>query len=108
MSATMDVRYDEGTAAVSLADGTRVERGETVTVSEELGKQLVAQGWLQIKGGKPVDPPAPKPTDAAVEKADELDVDPSKVKGTGGPKHNQVTVSDVKDAAESDAPKEDK
>lgn len=101
MSDTMDVQYDEGSPAVSLADGTVAERGKPCTVSGEIGKQLVEQGWTEVKGGKPIDPTPPKPTDAAIELAEELGINVASVKGTGGQNKNQVTVDDVEEFAET-------
>lgn len=43
----MEVLYREGAAAVVLKDGTRAQRGEPVTVSDGVGKRLLAQGWEQ-------------------------------------------------------------
>lgn len=43
------VQYDEGAAAVYLADGTYAERGKPVSVPVEVGKQLLEQGWHEAK-----------------------------------------------------------
>jgi hypothetical protein len=45
----MDVTYTEGPLAVSIPETNQeVKRGEVVTVSDTLGKQLVAQGWQEV------------------------------------------------------------
>lgn len=45
MSSTMTVYYDEGSTSKTLRDGTVVKRGVPVTVSESVGKKLIAQGF---------------------------------------------------------------
>jgi hypothetical protein len=52
----MDVQYDEGVDSVQLEDGTLVKRGESVTVSAEIGQELCKQGWEQVN--VPTTPPA--------------------------------------------------
>jgi hypothetical protein len=42
----MKVRYSEGLAEVTVEGVSEpVKRGETVEVDDEVGKQLVKQGW---------------------------------------------------------------
>ncbi len=48
----MKVKFTEGPAARLVEEVGRVERGETVTVSEECGKRLVSQGWKQVGKAK--------------------------------------------------------
>lgn len=49
----MDVRYEKGAAATLLRDVGRVERGETASVPDEQGEQLIAQGWEKVKASRP-------------------------------------------------------
>lgn len=49
---SMDVKYTDGAAAVLLDGVGRVERGQTVKVSPETGKQLIAQGWKSVEKTK--------------------------------------------------------
>lgn len=69
MSDTMDVQFNEGSTAVSLAelDGQRVERGVPVTVPREIGEQLVKQGWEEVGGStsKPSPQAASSPQSAS-------------------------------------------
>jgi hypothetical protein len=52
----MKVKYSDGPAAVLLdAAGREVKRGEAVEVPPETGKQLLAQGWVEVKS--PSHPP---------------------------------------------------
>lgn len=99
-SAKKVVQYDEGEASVVLTDGTVAERGKPVEVDAEMADRLVEQGWTEVRNGKPVDPPPPHPTEAAIELADELGINPAAVTGTGGANKNQVTVEDVEKYAE--------
>jgi hypothetical protein len=46
---TMEVQYDEGSAALQVEGVGRVERGTPATVSRELGEKLVEQGWREVK-----------------------------------------------------------
>lgn len=46
------VQYSEGAAAVTLPDGTLVERGQAVEVNADLAKQLEEQGWERVGGKK--------------------------------------------------------
>lgn len=43
----MKVKYTAGPRA-RLTEAGRVERDEPVEVSEELGKQLIKQDWVQV------------------------------------------------------------
>lgn len=46
----MKVRYKEGPDALVIATvGVKAERGEAVEVPNEIGEQLVAQGWDEVK-----------------------------------------------------------
>jgi len=46
----MQIRYSEGPLSVSVpALNREIKRGEVVTVPDDLGKQLVVQGWEQVK-----------------------------------------------------------
>ena len=45
----MKVKYAEGSVALAVPVVGRVERGETVEVPDEMGRQLVNQGWQEIK-----------------------------------------------------------
>lgn len=98
---TRDVQYDEGEASVALEDGQIAERGKPITVSTELATKLEEQGWSEVKDGKPVDPAPPKPTQSAIELADDLEINIGAIEGTGGPNKNQVTVEDVEAFAEA-------
>lgn len=55
----MKVKFTEGPSALSV-NGERVERGEPVEVSKELGEQLLAQGWKKAGGSQK--PATEKPT----------------------------------------------
>jgi hypothetical protein len=54
----MKVKYEGGSAAVTVDRVGRVERGSTIEVDDQVGKQLVEQGWKKVgsstskKGGK--------------------------------------------------------
>lgn len=46
----MKVKQAGGSAAVIVDGVGRVERGATIEVDEQLGKQLVEQGWKKVGG----------------------------------------------------------
>lgn len=54
----MKVQYDEGVESLVIsACGVIATRGEAVEVPDEIGKQLVVQGWVEVgksKSKKPV------------------------------------------------------
>lgn len=88
---------------VDLASGRVVADTEEIELSSEEvaephNKRLIDSNVLVSLDEKE---PAPEPTEAAIKKADELEVDLAEVKGTGGQNKNQVTVDDVVAFAES-------
>lgn len=98
---TREVQYEKGEASLVLEDGQIAERGKPIKVKPDLAERLCEQGWTEMKGGKPVDPAPPKPTQSAIELAEDLDINIIAVEGTGGTKKNQVTVEDVEAYAET-------
>lgn len=124
-SAKKTIQYDEGGAALSLMDGQIAKRGEPIEVSAELADELLTQAiWYEV-GKEPAEGVAlihadkpeteeelreqklaerPEPTEAAVEKAEEVGVDLDEVDGSGGRDGDQVTVGDVKEAAAQPSP----
>jgi hypothetical protein len=55
----MKVQFNEGPESLLIsACGVIAQRGESVEVPEEIGKQLIEQGWSQSGKSKP----EPKPT----------------------------------------------
>lgn len=61
---TISVQYDEGAASTILADGTVAERGKPVSVSVEIGEQLLDQGWRKTTAAK-----SPKKVETKVDEA---------------------------------------
>lgn len=51
----MKVKFEEGSAALTVPGVGRVERGDAVEVEDAQGKQLVNQGW-QAVGPAPSSP----------------------------------------------------
>lgn len=49
----MKVKFTEGPAALLLDEVGRVERGETVEVSTDVGERLLEQGWTQVGKASP-------------------------------------------------------
>ena len=99
---TMYVKYEDGPAELEVPSlGISAERGFAIPVPQDVGKQLIAQGWLLSKASevkpdpKESKPSAPSP--AAKKKADELGVDIDTVVGTGS--KGNITVKDVEGAA---------
>jgi hypothetical protein len=44
----MEVKFEKGPSALNVEEAGRVERGEVVSVSPQLGKKLVEQGWTDV------------------------------------------------------------
>lgn len=101
-------------APADLASGRVVADAEEVSLTQEEVQEPHNQGLIERKILVPLEVknPAPEPSEAAVKKADDLDVEISEVKGTGGTSKNQVTVDDVvafaeaRDSSDPDAHKE--
>lgn len=53
----MRVKYEAGAAALDVvAIGETVERGKEIEVDDDLGKQLLAQGWVEVRPKPPTQP----------------------------------------------------
>jgi len=85
--------------AYDLDDGRTVSAGDVIKADSAKNRNLIDEGVL-VKVPEKKGSGAPEPTEAAVREASDSGVNLAEVKGTGGPNNDQVTVEDVKAAAE--------
>jgi len=78
----MKVKFTEGPTALTVDEVGRVERGKTVEVSEELGKQLLEQGWSRVGAKKsPAKKKSSKKAAAPAKSAETTTPEPGPEKG---------------------------